>query len=567
MPEHLTEHSAPSYERLSQVHPEYDESVLREYWALYKGGQTLLKDQRLVARMIPSEMGEHPQRYNERLRRATYINHFGKIVGFFCSAIFQQQVQVLEDGDTEKTDDYYENFQKNADGKGNHLTFSLRKALVSAMVCKRGVLVVDFPLQGKSDSLLSQRERGGAALPYLVHRDTTDLINWKEANDGTFEWCVFKRLIFRQSGPMDKPKLVEEFKIWTLDPITKRAAWAIYETNPVSVDSDEANQFENAKIHNKQAGISQALRQVDAGLTDFRRVPVLVLDIEDDLWVGDRVAPLAKEHFQRRTALRTAISKHLFSIPFVKLGAEIPEAGGGISAAQGDENRGVTLKQQLEGKGFVVLGADDDVGFAEPKGTAYQLEAQQEQELIDEMYRVGEQMSNSIAMTSSGVYRSGISKAEDRYGTELVLETYASRVRWFAKAIMDTIAQARGETVAWEARGAEDFSLWDRNTTLGEAVNVDKVSIPSKSFHVTYKTQVASRLIKDPTPELVSLIRDEIEADIEENGVPDPRRERMEQQEAQLDAQKDREKGPVTTGQIIGDSTKPTSTKVSKPST
>ena len=545
-----------SYEVISQTHQDYCADTIGEYWALYKGGKQLLNDKRMLSRLLPRQVGEHQRRYSERLDGATYVNHFGKIVGFFCSAIFQQEVQVLVDNSPDETDDYYERFQKNADGAGNSLTFSLRKALVSAMVLRRGVLVIDFPREGSmANSELDQREKGGAALPYLVHRDTADLINWKKKIDGTFEWCVFRRHLVRQRSPLTKPQLVEEFKIWTMGDSGK-AAWAIYESPPMDMSGGRP-----VASFDKQSSV---VKFVDGGETSFKRIPVMCLEIEEDLWVGDRVAPIAREHFQRRTALRMAIAKHLFSIPYVKLGADIPEVGGSIQSTPTD---GSNLRSSLEGKGFVVLGENDEVGFAEPTGAAYELEAKLEQELTDEMYRVGEQMSNSIAMTQSGVYRSGISKAEDRYGTELVLETYSARARAFAVSILEVIAEARGDVgLEWKARGAEDFTLWDRNTTLGEAVNVDKVSIPSKTFHVGYKTQVASRLLKDPKPEDVAKIREELEKNIEENGVPDPRQERIEQQElAAKQASQQREKGPITSGQLKGDATKVSKTSVSAP--
>ena len=259
--------------------------------------------------------------------------------------------------------------------------------------------------------------------------------------------------------------------------------------------------------------------RVGAGKTTFREIPILELAVPPGLWVGNKIGVLAREHFQRRSALNAAENKSLFAIPWVKLGPEVTAPGSAMpSEVQQNPSRGRDPRGEFNRRGYVVLGKDDDIGFAEPLGSAYELVDKQLDKLVDEMFRVVHQMASSISATKQALARAAASKAEDRRATEIVLAAYGALVRDFAKRIYDCLSAARGEKVVWTAHGLDKFELEDRDGILKEALSLDAIAIPSATFRKTYKTKIALALVGNVPPETQDVIREEIERGVEQEG-------------------------------------------------
>jgi hypothetical protein len=220
---------------------------------------------------------------------------------------------------------------------------------------------------------------------------------------------------------------------------------------------------------------------------------------------------MAKEHFQRRTNLNASENRSLFAVPVVKLGPEMSAPGEPLpSEVQQSPNRGVDPIAQFRAAGYMVIGAGDDITFAEPSGGAYALVDGQLDKLVDEMHRVSHQMAQSVANTTSALGRSGLSKTEDRHPTETVLTALGAFVRELTTAVYDLIAKARGEDVVWQVHGLDSFETVDRPETLQEAMQVGALSIPSQTFRRLYKTQLAYKLLGSVSPEVAKTIEAEI---------------------------------------------------------
>jgi hypothetical protein len=130
-------------------------------------------------------------------------------------------------------------------------------------------------------------------------------------------------------------------------------------------------------------------------------------------------------------------------------------------------------------------------------------------------------MASSVSATKQALARAAASKAEDRHATEIVLAAYGALVRDFAKRLYDCLSAARGEDVVWTAHGLDKFELEDRESILREALSLDAISIPSPTFHKTYKTKIALALVGNVPPETQDVIREEIEHGVDEQGLLD----------------------------------------------
>ena len=219
-----------------------------------------------------------------------------------------------------------------------------------------------------------------------------------------------------------------------------------------------------------------------------------------------------------RSILVEAENKSMMAVPWIKRGPEMSGIGDALpSTTQQDPNRGSHPVRRFQNQGWVALGSDDDIGFAEPEGKAYAHVARELDALKDEMHRVVHQMAASVSNKSGSVARSGDSKKQDRAAESIVLGQFGKDVREFAKRIYAMVSQARGEDVVWVARGLDRFDHDDRAVLIVEAVQVDLVNIPSSTFKKEYKIRLASSLAPNLTAATQDVIRDEIQKGVDDD--------------------------------------------------
>lgn len=488
------------YQVLSQTHPDYRRDTWSELELLYRGGYDL--DDVAKQRLLPQAVGEHPARYTERVSASQYVNYFAQVVDFFAAALFSKQLTVRPaEGEESRVDmDVYDAFSEDATRKAESLNKILREVFTNALVYRRGLLALDFPAAGEVQDRATESALG-LGRPYAWCLHPTQLLDWSKADDGSFDWAIVHSAWCERESPEGmRDVMVEQFKVWQTTP--QGAYWQLYESR-------------RKKTEKKPKGPDE-IPLVAEGRTSFKRVPIVDLVLPFGLWVGNKIGPLAKEHFQRRSKLSAAVSKSLFAIPYVKLGSEIPEMGGALPAERAQSpGRADDLRDQLERRGYTILGSQDEIGFEEPKGSAFSLEAESLDGLVNEMFRVGHQMAMSVANTSKALARSGLSKTEDRHATEIVLKAYGQLMREFAVRTYDTVAEARNEDVSWQPYGLDKFEVWDRTQIVEEGTRVRDIDIPAPTFQREYFGQVAERLLEQPTPEVMSEIRKEIEESLE----------------------------------------------------
>jgi hypothetical protein len=496
------------YGTLKQRNPAYTAERWEELGDLYVGGYTLVDK---ASRYMPKFVGESRERYRERLSAASYLAYMGQIADYFVANLFSQELTLTQAADAKdpttpgapaSDDGFWNAFAHDADLRGTSFVKLLRQVLTTALIKGKGLVVVDLPTPAEAAGSLADEEASGATRGYAFEASPEELIDWEPDDRGGFAWAILNRQIIRRASPAaSRDRVIEEFKVWTLD--GDRAAWELFRTAPY-----RANQPPKDEDEVPRAG---------GGATTFTQIPILELAVPAGLWVGNKLGVLAREHFTRRSALNAAENKSLFAIPYVKLGPEVTAPGAAMPAeVQQNPSRGRDPRGEFNRRGYVVLGKDDAIGFAEPAGSAYELVDKQLEKLVDEMFRVVHQMASSVSATKQALARAAASKAEDRRATEIVLAAYGALVRDFAKRIYDCLSTARGENVVWTAHGLDKFELEDRDGILKEALALDAISIPSTTFKQTYKTKIALALVGNVPPETQDVIREEIEQGVEQ---------------------------------------------------
>jgi hypothetical protein len=498
------------YGTLKQRNPAYTAERWEELGDLYVGGYALVDK---ASRYMPKFLGESRERYRERLSAASYLAYMGQIADYFIANLFSQELTLTQAADAKdpttpgapaSDDGFWSAFAHDADLRGTSFVKLLRQVLTTALIKGKGLVVADLPTPAEAAESLADEEASGATRGYAFEAAPEELIDWEPDDRGGFAWAILSRQIIRRASPEGtRDRIVEEFKVWTVD--GERVTWELFRTA-----SYRPNQPPKDEDDVPRAG---------GGTTTFKRIPILELTVPAGLWVGNKLGVLAREHFQRRSALNAAENKSLFAIPYVKLGPEVTAPGAAMPAeVQQNPNRGRDPRGEFNRRGYVVLGKDDGIGFAEPAGTAYELVDKQLEKLVDEMFRVVHQMASSVSATKQALARAAASKAEDRRATEIVLAAYGALVRDFAKRIYDCLSAARGESVVWTAHGLDKFELDDRDSILKEALALDAIAIPSTTFRQTYKTKIALALVGNVPPETQDVIREEIERGVEQEG-------------------------------------------------
>ena len=510
------------YSVLAQENPDYDCSLISELDDLYVGGYQL---QRNAEKYLPKIVNESDGRHKERASQTAYVPYLGHIVDHFSSAVFAQPIHVRPSNDSTDPDpEFYEHFSSDADLGSSAFHEVAKSMLTTALVQRRAVLCVDFPPPVEGVATRFDEERSGATRAYVGEVPLESLIDWEvdtrvrrrvkleggavEFDVGWFKWAILHTWrTERPSFLASRNERVDSWKVWRRDEESGAVVWDVYEMRRKALsDGTYAEPRKNTKVP-----------WVDGGVTSFQVVPLVEMSLPGGLWVGNKLGPLVKEHFQRRSMINSSENRSLGATAWMSLGPEVPALHGELPAmVQQDPHRGDSAAQRAREAGFLVIGSDDELGYLEPSGNYAKLAEDRMAKLVDEIYRVSHLMAASVSSTSTSVGRSGTSKQEDRHSTAIVLSALGCIVREMARRVYEVISDARSEVVEWVASGLDHYDLTDRAEVIAEATQVDAVAIPSVTFKTQYKTELAMRLMPQLSPEEQNTIRDEIEAGIRE---------------------------------------------------
>ena len=517
-----------TYGLMCQRHDDYDADLIERIDDLYKGGFAI---QKKGTKHLCRIEGESEPKFKERCRVAAYIAFLSQIIDQFTSDVFGQPLAVKPAGDADNPstpgdvpdEDFYSEFERNADRKGTAFVDLMRETLRTALKHRYALVMIDAPdmRYAPEPVSLAEEEDQGARRLYAYECPVARLVDWKVDDEtGRFVWAILYDKTQERATPYGRRDRVHEtFTVWTIEP-GQTAAWVRW----------------GIEYKVGEPVVPEALLKMEAsGSTSFDRIPILRFELPEGLWIGNKVGPQALEHWQRRSSLIGAENRSLVAIPYVKRGPQAPAQGGAIPAdIADDQQRGDRPVARFNARGYLELDAGDEVGFAEPEGRCYALVDQELEKLREMMFQVTFQMAASIQRNNTSMGRSAMSKQKDEDLTARVLRALGHATRNFAVDIFDCISTARGEDVHWNPHGLDAYDSEDREALLEEAVSLDQVAeaIPSETFHVAHATSVMQKLLKGAIDvQTISTISDEIK-----QGVHDKHEMMKLQTEAQKDA-------------------------------
>ena len=494
--------SSIKYHILNQQNPLYCETSLLKHRCLYEAGKLLKSN---IKSFIPQEQFENSLTYNNRLLNASYKNYFGSIINSYVSELFSKTISVIPaaDSDNQATpgddvdikEDFYQQFSRNADLKGNSFTTVLENILTEALVQSHAYLFIDFPKPSAEPMNRLEEEESGVLRAYIYSLPTEAVIDWEKNDEDEFTFVVIKTESCIRTSLQDQRKMrTIRFKVWTKE--DSKVSWQIYELK-TKVDREPNNNDDCILVEN--------------GISSFTEIPIIELKIDNKLAIGSLIADNCIEYFKRYSALVFAESRNLFSIPVYAQSAEFD--GLSVNSASDNPNRGNQTSVQMSAKGFAVIAEKDSISFVEPDGKAYEIVDSQLKELKDEIYKITNVMANSLTGTTKASNQSGLSKLVDNHSKTIVLEAYGELIKDFSIKIYNLISEFRGENILWSCLGMDSFNLTlDRDQLLKEALAFGQMEITkySKTAKKLFLSQICTQFLDYLTPNEQLVIKQEI---------------------------------------------------------
>lgn len=496
------------YKLLSARNPGHDLALCQKIRLLYEGGYAAQKGLRALLAKAPNET---QQSFDYRCARASYMPYFGQLVDYLVGALFATPIHVTPAGDAAdpKTigeypdQEFYQLFAKDSDRKGCHFSQLMRETVTEALLCHCAWIAVDMPPAVEAENRRAEDQAGGSrGYAYLLPYE--EIFDWCEDEDGDGDllWAIVGRRCIDRKAPADlRETYYERYTLWEKDP-SGVVKFTVFQTDSVKLDQEIPPNTD--------------IPVISQGVTSFSEIPLIRFELPAGLWAGNKVGPLAEEHYQRRSDMIGSMGRSLHEIPFVKQGPEVPGAGEGISEAQSNPSRGVDPIAQQRSRGYLLLGSEDEIGFAGPSGKAYEITDKQLADLRDEIFRSVHAMALSLANTGSTAKRSAQSKVEDRRATGVVLDYLGSKTRDLAVNVYKAISAARKENVVWVAHGLDDFDLDESEDLLNEAQMLQSMTIHSDTFRKEHETKLLLRLLPGVSPETKAQIQQEVVKGIDE---------------------------------------------------
>ena len=509
-----------TWKLLKQKHICYEERKLnvRKEALLFSGGFQM-NEPDIASLFCPQLRNEEGSEiYKERIRSAAYIPTMGKLIIGLISNLFSQDLAVIEAADhndpettgeeyTDPLRNFYKEFQYNCDGHGTTLHDFFRKVTQKGLTHTRHYFGVDYP-KGEATNLLDQEQMGlDKPKLYHIHSDNVWDFKFKEGSTTEYEWIKIGYCEGVQLTAYDPP--MQKFCVKTLFMEEDKVCWEVHRSKAFPLD-----------IEPKPKDI---IFREEFGTISFKKIPIICYEVDEGIAVGEKLAPMAAEAFNRRTLENHSTNKACLTIPVVYRGGMLLE-GDSIPDMEGSlPDRGSHPRGRVNAKGIVELGEynKDKFEIVEAEGKALGFIHSQNEDLDEKMHSVVHQMGQSLKQSKSQSGRTALSKQEDRRSTEMLLTSIADSVYAVVERMFDMIADSRDEDIVFDAKGLSSIAQADRLDMVQEVLMLPMFKSPSITFTKEYYYRLMSDMTEGLDQRTLATIRKETEETFDKEGHED----------------------------------------------
>ncbi len=460
---------------LDAKHPSYDCEHWEEVEALCKGGKEF---KALIWKFLPQNPVEPQDVYYQRAAQAHYTSYMGSIINLYVGWLFTGSFSVNAYDKTTQapvvTDEFYTEFHEDV-GNETSLSSFVEDRFRAALTNHKSYWLIQRPSNdGVAPETAAEYDARGLGRASLTAIERHEVYDWQHDESGQFEWVILHTCYdVRESWAADRSLTVE--------------TWRVYDRE--NVFTYQYTYKKGQRTHDANFEVAQLGSAVPHG---FKRVPVVCLHIPRELTIGEQVYAPQLEHFRLDNALSWLIRRTCYAQPLFNIedGERPPTMGAGYA---------------------IVLGPNDKMGWTSPPVAPFDILQKTIDAKRDEIYRVVQQLAQSVSNNAETVGRSAASKEIDSASTRIMLNAYGVLVSKPIEETYEIISEARGEySYEWSVDGFSGYDTATVGTLLANAHSARALGIPSTALHKELCTKVALAMLPEADQRIKDTIRQEI---------------------------------------------------------
>jgi hypothetical protein len=513
----------------------------QEIWfnsqTLYAGGAAMKAS---ADRFLPRRPKEDSTVFQHRLDRFDYENNVGAALGWHEASMFEDEPSIdiklkvptvnIRPSSTasapepkltpEQTAFWNDRFLKNCDRQGSTFVNFFRTIFNSMLLYQHAYICVDMPITDDGVPSLQAQKDQNLLDPYLCALTPLDIINWELDEYKNLKWCVLYSKSQRQTflGPTQRVErwyYYDQQMYRVYEAVTDLSKENSTEANTTAVTSvvEAIQQDDSSKVPVKLTRVGYHV------LAKFGMVPIIKVGVPLGWWMANRAYLPAMEHVDVSNVLRWSLIMAGLAVPVLITDDDITT----LTASETN---------------FIKLGLGSEYKFAEPSGRVWDELSKRANTLKEEIWRACYLVSMARNTSATAMAASGVSKQQDMQPSHDVLNGIGEILRQTMQSILGIVAKARSTVPGCEADAALTFDV--RGYNFEDKASVDDIvviqdlldmNVPSDTFYKELCMMAVRAGLKNPNPERLKEIDDQIEA------APTREEQQQQQQEATAEAQ------------------------------
>ncbi len=454
-------------ETLESKHSEYVQLLpaLQEIDLLVTGGFRL---KNAIRHFLPQKAGEEVEVYETRLKKFTYLN--------ILSSNLNEQISKLSNAPLtldglEANPSFWANFREDTDLSGRSEKNLISLIFREILKFKKVYIHVD---KNKSDVIPTNKlqEESLGLRPYCVTYPAMQVTNWSESK-GKLDWIKVRQIKEDSSNPIAPSQMVAT---WTFIDGTYIAKYSAI------VELDAKGNI--SKLSNENVNQESSVELVSLVEHGFGGIPVLKVEVPDQLWVCDQAASKALEH------LRTDCSKYdLLTLAYFQRSFKR------VQTPDGDYEKSYEDSPPIP-TGLQYVTELEKFEWNEPHGYIVEHMASSLKAIEDQVRDLIS--SGGVSSSNGAVTQSGVSKQMDFAKQEIMLRAYGEILIDVYQDLLQLVAKAaglNGDNIS--CTGLNSFENDNLDSLIMKVDSVSKVDIeglkaklPPTVFDIVYNQLV-----------------------------------------------------------------------------
>lgn len=494
--------SEVTLEQLIKRHPDRIrwEPMWSDYRLLYRGGNDMIRScgqlvntrlttslqTQITNALTPQSMsglrnrrflwqleGEPDPSYYQLWNRTYYVNYYSAILDFHRHWLFSED-PIIRPREVDDVPDWWNAFYDNANGSGKGFCDFVRDVFLDVLVCRRGGWLL-----GRNIAIAEQDDDDAVILtPYPAEQ----IYDWERDSAGELLWVVLGTREMYREFPGERMMV----STYTYVDRQQWKTWQVQRGDQYRNAGNQPNQKKDAASGNSEPvndGYYEddTLKVIGEGVHELGKVPFVMLEVPEGLWIGDKLAAPCVDIFNKQNRLTNAQLYGCIVQAYLKT------ADATKSSVTFGETQLVKLKPA-----DMAGGAEEDFGWKSPDVGPLEFISKLIAEQRDEIYRIVHQMALAVDSKAIGaIARSGASKIEDRKASEIILAAFGGYVSEAMLRTVNLLGEIYGDDTEFTLDGYEDFNV----SSLDEEIQVAALALSLGLKSKTAKQEIELRAV------------------------------------------------------------------------